>query len=255
MYAKIEDKNHFNNIIQDCIEALEELDQSLLHYNSLGTKEKRTCDGIRLGSERTQAIRERIVFHTSALNLSMTSLGISSLGRVEGKLDGLATQICAGQHVPSIIPILSKEDEQDNTRRRFATELPTEFPRAEIKDYIRGLVERGDLEEQPARPAVGSPEYLASELSESTSGLEILLPCFSTFPSSPVPESERDRFPSAPIDRPDDDAALSSMAHNEPFTIRLRDRRTSNKHCVQSATLGAKNPTAEAMRDTLPLLC
>lgn len=195
------------------------------------------------------------MFHTSALNLSMTSLGISSLGRIEGKLDGLATQICAGQHVPSIISNLNKKDEQDNTRRRFATELPTEFPRAKIKGYIRGLVERGDLEEQPARPAVGSPEYLASELSESTSGLEILLPCFSTFPSSPVPESERDRFPSAPIDRPDDDAALSSMAHNEPFTIRLRDRRTSNKHCVQSATLGAKNPTAEAMRDTLPLLC
>lgn len=159
------------------------------------------------------------MLHTSALNLPMTSLGINSLGRIERKFDGLATQICAGQHVPSIIPILDKEDEQDNTRRRFATELPTEFPRAEIKTYnheikgcIRGLVERGDLEEQPARAAVGSPEYLASEPSESTSGLEILLPCYSTLPSSPVPESERDRFPSAPIDRPDDDAALSSMS-------------------------------------------
>ncbi len=78
MYAKIEGKNHFNNIIQDCIEAFEELDQSLLHYNSLGTKEKRTWDRIRFGSERTQVMRERIVLHTSALNLSMTSLGINS---------------------------------------------------------------------------------------------------------------------------------------------------------------------------------
>lgn len=260
MYAKIEGKNHFHNIIHDCIEALEELEQSLLHYNSLGTQNKRIWDRIGFGSERTQGIRERIVLHTSALNLSMTSLGIDSLSRIEGKLDGLATQICAGQHVPSIIPMRNKEDEQENTRRLFATELPAGFPRAQVRTHnhkiqgcIRGLIERGDLGAQPARPAVCSPEYLAGGPSESKPGLEILLPCYSTLPNWPVLESAKGRSPSALVDRPAENAALSSMAHNEPFTIPLRARRIGNKGCVQSATLDAKDQNAEATGATLPL--
>lgn len=45
------------------------------------------------------------------------------------------------------------------------------------------------------------------------------------------------------------------MAHNEPITIRLSDRRRGNipKLCAQSVIFSANNPNFDAIGDMLPL--
>ena len=156
--AGIGRKKELDVIMRNCAEVLRELQQLLTRYKSLGTKQKRTWDRIKFGSEDVQEIRDKLMFHTSALTLFLTSLGTGSLGRIEKKLDDLAADIRAGHHEPSLITSCDEDnplDDQDNAWRLLIRELSEDFTREEIevhkleiKSYIRRLIRRGDLEEK-----------------------------------------------------------------------------------------------------------
>ena len=166
-------KGELNNIMHNCTEVLRELQQLLARYKSLGTNQKRTWDRLKFGSEGVQQVRDKLMFHTSALTLFLTSLGTGSLGRIEKKLDDLAAEIRAGHHEPSLLSVGDEGDSpgnQDCVWRLLTEELSEEFTREEvelykdeIKSYIRKLVGRGDLEEiTPSSDLVDFSDHDAS---------------------------------------------------------------------------------------------
>ena len=155
-------KRELEMILNNCVEVLRELQQLVGKYRSLGTKHMRTWDRIKFGSEGIQQIRDKLMFHTSALTLFLTSLGTGSLGRIERKLDELALEIRKGQHEPSLITVCDEgnSSEQDNAWRLLMNELAEDFSKeeiesnkAEIKIYIHSLIGRGELNEEIPRKA------------------------------------------------------------------------------------------------------
>ena len=160
-------KQELDGLMRNCSDVLGQLEQLLTRYRSLGTKQKRTWDRVKFGSEGLQEIRSKLMFHTSALTLFLTSLGTGSLGRIEKKLDDLASEIRAGQHEPSLISLCNEEDTSggNSAWRVLIDELSEDFSRAEIEAhkeeitrYIRDLLLRGDLDER-----CPSPEFITEE--------------------------------------------------------------------------------------------
>ena len=125
------------------------------------------------------------MFHTSALTLFLTSLGTSSLGRIEKKLDELAAEIRKGQHEPSLSNLCDEGNpaEQENAWHLLMSELAEDFSKGEIeshrddiKTYVHRLIKRGQLDEEEssemgalehARPAgaICSPGSKSEEIS------------------------------------------------------------------------------------------
>ena len=89
-------KHELKEILNNCRNSLAQLEGLLTKYKSLGTKHKKNWDKIRLSAEGLDDARSKISFHTSGINLFMTTLGTSSLGRIETKLDQLAQDIRQG---------------------------------------------------------------------------------------------------------------------------------------------------------------
>ena len=161
-------KQELDGLMRNCSDVLGQLEQLLTRYRSLGTKHKRTWDRLKFGSEGLQEIRSKLMFHTSALTLFLTSLGTGSLGRIEKKLDDLASEIRAGQHEPSLISLCNEEDTSDGNGawRVLIDELSEDFSRVEIEAhkeeitrYIRDLLLRGDLDERCPSPELNTEEH------------------------------------------------------------------------------------------------
>ena len=202
-------KRELESIMKNCTDVLRELQQLITRYRSLGTQQKRTWDRIKFGSEGVQQIRDKVMFHTSALTLFLTSLGTGSLGRIEKKLDELAAEIQKGQHEPSLSNICDEDNlaEQRNAWNLLMTELSEEFSKveieshkADIKSYIQGLIEGGKLNEE-ASPTVLATKHERSDeplgLQPFTRGDPPIMRSFSTqlkLPPSPAIESDRASF-------------------------------------------------------------
>jgi Hsp70 protein len=148
-------QKELNNIVQNCTEALRQLESLVTRYRSLGTSQKKVWDRIKFGDEGIQVIRNKLVLHTSTLTLFLTSLGTGSLGRIEKKLDDIVTDIRAGHHEPSVITAVNDDagSSQNEAWRFLSRELAEDFSReeieaykGEIKSYIKELVEKGALE-------------------------------------------------------------------------------------------------------------
>ena len=89
-------KHELKEILNNCRNSLAQLEGLLTKFKSLGTQRKRKWDKIRLSAEGLDDARSKVSFHTSAINLFVTTLGTSSLGRIETKLDQLAQDIRQG---------------------------------------------------------------------------------------------------------------------------------------------------------------
>ena len=68
-HAGHERRQELGRILKNAMEALQELQQLIVQYLSLGTKQKLTWDRTKFGSESIQTIREKLFIHLSALSL------------------------------------------------------------------------------------------------------------------------------------------------------------------------------------------
>ena len=170
-------KNELPILVRNCTDVLQQLQQLLVRYRSLGTHQKRTWDRIKFGSAGVREIRSKLIFHTSALTMFMINVGTSSLSRIEKKLDDLAAEIRAGQHEPSLVSICADNDavEQEAAWRLLMSELCDEFTKAEIKvkkteikAYMGILVQRGDLDEEATSPDSITPDAAIDPVWENT---------------------------------------------------------------------------------------
>ncbi|KAL9122372.1 MAG: hypothetical protein Q9187_001072 [Circinaria calcarea] len=260
-------KQELDGLMRNCSDVLGQLEQLLTRYRSLGTKQKRTWDRVKFGSEGLQEIRSKLMFHTSALTLFLTSLGTGSLGRIEKKLDDLAAEIRAGQHEPSLISLCNEEDkpEQDSAWRVLIDELSEEFTRVEIeahkdeiKRYIRDLLLRGDLDERCPSPELTevyrtiAPSLASDPEEDPFTGA---VPHRTRWPPQPSFESGSEssdsvlteRLAHDPTPSESDDSKLNSGNSDS----RGKDIRTADECCEPELTLPQK-PSVYTIEDLFP---
>jgi hypothetical protein len=149
-------KKELEEIIKNCRAVLVQLERLLTKYQSLGTKSKRTWDRIKFGTEGLQTIREKLTFHTSSINLFLTTLGTGSLGRIEKKLEEIVEEVRAGKREPTVLTAVDHDNEEAETHWNALkgellddgfTRQDIEAHRGAIKAYIQELVDRGELQE------------------------------------------------------------------------------------------------------------
>lgn len=73
--------------------------------------QKWTWDGVKFGSEGVQDILEKLTFHTSAIQLFLTTLGTASLGWIEKKLETIIEELRSGRKELSILATFGEGDD------------------------------------------------------------------------------------------------------------------------------------------------
>jgi hypothetical protein len=144
--------------VKNCVSVLQQLNQLLIKYKSLGTRSKRTWDRVRFGTENLQGIRDKLMVHTSSLTLFLTTLGTGSLGRIEKKLDELIADMRAGRRAATVLSMADdEEDEAEEQWDLWKGELVKEgLSKTELEEHkhwiLAKLLERMEndgLEEPP----------------------------------------------------------------------------------------------------------
>jgi hypothetical protein len=92
-------------ITKNCRNVLVQLEELLSKYKSLSSQHKRKRDVIRFSAEDLENVKSKIAFYTSSINLFLTTLGTSSLGRIEKKLDEIVDEIRRGDRDQSIVAL------------------------------------------------------------------------------------------------------------------------------------------------------
>jgi hypothetical protein len=151
-------KSELGLLVKNCVSVLQQLNQLLIKYKSLGTRSKRTWDRVRFGTENLQEIRDKLMVHTSSLTLFLTTLGTGSLGRIEKKLDELIADVRAGRRADTVLSMAdNEEDEAEEQWNLWKGELIEEgLSKTELEEHkhwiLAKLLERMEndgLEEPP----------------------------------------------------------------------------------------------------------
>ena len=156
------------DILANCRSVLSELEQLLSKYGSLSTAnlKGKTLDRLRFGSKNLSSIREKLVFHTSAISLFLHTLGTGRLGRIEKRLDELIQEVKNGQRETTTIMIFGDQNEpQDVYWNRLETALQSEgISKDEVDAHKHGI--RAYLQEQAEKlqlPIRSIPREISGE--------------------------------------------------------------------------------------------
>jgi hypothetical protein len=206
-------KKELGVLVQNCNGVLQRLNKLLIKYKSLGTGSKRAWDRLRWGTENLAEIREKIMSHTSSLNLFLTTLGTGSLGRIEKKLDQLIEDVRVGRREQTVLTMADNdEDEAEIQWNLWKNELVDDgFTKVELeghKHWIKArlieLIEGGGLHEETL-PEKGSasksslPNHSKNATSEITSISQSLKQ-----PDNDVPSAKRPNLQATVEDAEDD---------------------------------------------------
>ena len=107
--ASITKKQELNQLVNNTKSLLQQLDKLVTKYHSLSTKHRKKWDIFKFGQEGLMEIRSKIVFHTSAINLFLTSLSTESLSRIERKLDEIVLEFRCGDREASTVACLEDD--------------------------------------------------------------------------------------------------------------------------------------------------
>lgn len=137
-----------DNILGNISGVLEELERMVSKYRSLGKMEKRKWDRLRFGAEDLDTMRGKLTFHTSAINLFMSSLKAGSLARIELAIEELVIEVRAGRRSPTVLSVQDDSAESSDAWRELEAELldsgvtkkDIERNRDAIRSYIKSLV-------------------------------------------------------------------------------------------------------------------
>lgn len=104
-------KPELDLLIQNISGVLEEIEDLVTRYQSLGRDQKRTWDRVGFATQDLTGLRTQLSFHTNGINLFIASLSASSLARIEGILDDLVKDIKEGRKEPSVVSAAEDDDE------------------------------------------------------------------------------------------------------------------------------------------------
>lgn len=156
-------RQQLTNLIEDCNTDLGDLERYLLQYRSLHSAKPRFRDRLRFGIKPISEIRRKLSQHTDGLDLFLTHINTSSLGRLEqasetsavvlndirARLDDLHRQVELGQKDVAVLDVqkgwadLEKELVGDRV-----TEDDVASNRDSIQEYITSWLKTSDEESQ-----------------------------------------------------------------------------------------------------------
>jgi hypothetical protein len=160
-------KKELTMLVKNCNGVLQQLNNLLTKYESLGTTSKRTWDRLKRGTENLSEIREKIMSHTSSMTLFLTTLGTGSLGRIEKKLDQLIENVRTGKREETIVSIANNDDDDAELQMDWLKRemVGDDFTMAELerhKNWIKAKlmehIESGRLHEEALPDIADSPD-------------------------------------------------------------------------------------------------
>lgn len=170
-------KKEVEDLVRNCRTGLQQLQRLVMRYKSLGTNQKRTWDRIKFGTEGVQDIREKLTFHTSAIQLFLTTLGTGSLGRIEKKLETIIEEIRSGKREPSILTTLGDDDGEaevqwDTLKSELVedgfTKQDIESHKHSIMAHLQQLIDDGELQESVPQTKPHNPNPTSSPKGHGT---------------------------------------------------------------------------------------
>lgn len=170
-------KNEVDDLIRHCRAVLQQLQRLVTRYKSLGTNSKRAWDRIKFGTEGVQDIREKLTFHTSAIQLFLTTLGTGSLGRIEKKLETIIDEIRSGKRESSILTTSGDDDAEaevqwDALKSELVedgfTKQDIESHRHAIMAHLQQLIDDGELQECVPQTKQRNLSFTSSQKQQGT---------------------------------------------------------------------------------------
>ncbi|KAK4565696.1 hypothetical protein LTR86_003544 [Recurvomyces mirabilis] len=160
------DATDLKDVLSNTTPTVRELHAIVERYKSLGLGKSRekNWDKIRFGVRNLSDVRSKLNQHLAALSTYLSTVGLSSLTRIERGLetlpqiketvDALAAEIRAGRREGTVMT--TYEDDEKEVWKQFRRELVGEGMKSgmihkykpQIRAYLRALAEQGDLEEQ-----------------------------------------------------------------------------------------------------------
>jgi hypothetical protein len=158
-------------LLENCTKGLKQLDLLVGKYPSLGPNEKtRFLEHIRFASKGKQGPRDKLAIHTASINIFLTSLTHSSLGRLEL----LIKNALRGGEKGGFSAFNASQDSdawnsigQDLALEGITSDMAVKF-KHEIEAYTRHLAKGGDpfwmkSRSNPPRPQGAPPKYEAHQ--------------------------------------------------------------------------------------------
>ncbi|KAI4599572.1 hypothetical protein KJ359_002019 [Pestalotiopsis sp. 9143b] len=157
-------RQQLTNLIEDCNTDLGDLERYLLQYRSLQSAKPRFRDRLRFGIKPISQIRLKLSQHTDGLNLFLTHINTSSLGRLEqasdtsaavlhdirAKLDDLHRQVELGQKDGAVLDVQSSwADLEKELVGDSVTECDVASNRDSIQEYITTWLKTADHAAEP----------------------------------------------------------------------------------------------------------
>lgn len=103
-------KQEFMSLVTGLRKALEEFDKIILKYQSLTRRERRIWDQLKLAAEDLSGIREKLIYHLTAINVFTDSLRRGTLSRIEAVLLELVEEVREGRRPPTLVSIDHLQD-------------------------------------------------------------------------------------------------------------------------------------------------
>ena len=133
-------------LIKNLEEALHELDEIVRRYQGLARRERRIWNQLRLATENLGPIRNKLIFHVTAINIFTSSLSRGTLAQIETVLLELVSEVRQGRRQPSLASLHETND--DSVWRELESELAEDDisstdvakHKAAIKVFVKGLL-------------------------------------------------------------------------------------------------------------------
>ena len=185
-----------SQLISRCDADLRKLKHFLIKYNSLKTKNPRTRDRIAFTPSKVQDIRNKLSSHTEKLNLFLTQMNTSALGRIEMKLDLLLEDVLCGRKDPALLTMAEDSEllEKELLEDDAITEVDVELNKDTIKEWLRSH-DDGQVVHQPQSKA--ETQQIADGCFEQTSA--------PTFPNNEPSQNKWKQYHARVEDCVDDD--------------------------------------------------
>ena len=157
------DLSRLREIATNCRGVVDQLATIVSKYDGIVLSRRNNWERIRFGQKNLDGIRDKLTLQITALGTYLDILGVSAIGRMDNKLDGLtemrnvidglAAEIRAGRREGSVMT--TYEDDEKEVWRQFRREMISEGfssenfkkVRSHIRKYVKRMTEAGLLDE------------------------------------------------------------------------------------------------------------
>lgn len=108
-------------LINNLEEALKELDKIVRKYQSLGRRDRRIWNQLKLATEDLDTVRNKLTFHVNAINAFTSSLSRGTLVQIETVLLELVSEFRQGRRQPSLASLHGEKN--DSVWKELESEL------------------------------------------------------------------------------------------------------------------------------------